>query len=100
MHAVLSLFVENCCIRVSKLPCVYRNVYNFTCVSSYTTAPLPVPPPNNTRAETVPSLPPAVAAQVEKPLAEQNLPWREIVLVQGPDVMFEVRGTLMIHLHV
>lgn len=31
-----------------------------------------------------------VAAQVDSPLSEQNLPWREKVLVTGPDVMFEV----------
>ncbi len=28
--------------------------------------------------------------QVDRPLSEQNLPWREKVLVAGPDVMFEV----------
>lgn len=28
--------------------------------------------------------------QVNQPLAEYNLPWREKVLVQGPDVIFEV----------
>ncbi|CAM9831825.1 unnamed protein product, partial [Choristocarpus tenellus] len=27
---------------------------------------------------------------VSTPLASHNLPWREIVLVKGPDVMFEV----------
>ncbi|CAN0456926.1 unnamed protein product, partial [Ectocarpus sp. 8 AP-2014] len=27
---------------------------------------------------------------VDSPLSEQNLPWREKVLVTGPDVMFEV----------
>lgn len=31
-----------------------------------------------------------VTAQVDSPLSEQNLPWREKVLVTGPDVMFEV----------
>ncbi|CAM9397274.1 unnamed protein product, partial [Ectocarpus sp. 4 AP-2014] len=28
--------------------------------------------------------------RVDRPLSEQNLPWREKVLVTGPDVMFEV----------
>lgn len=27
---------------------------------------------------------------MDSPLSEQNLPWREKVLVTGPDVMFEV----------
>ncbi|CAN0432331.1 unnamed protein product, partial [Hapterophycus canaliculatus] len=28
-------------------------------------------------------------AEVDHPLSEPNLPWREKVLVRGPDVMFE-----------
>lgn len=32
-----------------------------------------------------------IVDQVDSPLAEHNLPWREKVLVTGPDVMFEVR---------
>lgn len=35
------------------------------------------------------------AAQVDHPLSEQNLPWREKVLVTGPDVMFEVMSELL-----
>lgn len=37
--------------------------------------------------------------QVEKPLAEHNLPWREIVLVRGPDVMFEVMTAFFLPIH-